>query len=253
MTHSLPAEHAQHDLDLIAGHAAGDLTDTQRIRAGALLQSCTSCAELRRDLIAIASATRTLPATSAPRDFQLSPAQAARLRRGGWIKSLLRPFAAPQSIARPMATAFTSLGLAGLLVTSILPSLIGGSAASAPMPIAQQPAASAAAAGGAPGELSGQGQPSATDSRAQFGPLGKPSPVPVSAGSGGGKSNDLASAEPDLFAGEQANRDRVSNGQDSEQLQARAAESNPIVSGSLVLLVAGLALFGLRFLGRRAA
>src|ERR1700741_241675 len=131
MTPSIPAEHAQHDLDLVAGHAAGDLTDTQRIRADALLQSCTSCADLRRDLVAIASATRTLPAAPAPRDFQLSPAQAARLRRGGWIKSLLRPFAAPRSIARPFAMAFTSLGLAGLLVTSILPSLLGGSAASA--------------------------------------------------------------------------------------------------------------------------
>src|SRR4029079_1687657 len=101
MTHSIPAEHAQHDLDLIAGHAAGDLPDVQRIRADALLESCTTCADIRRDLVAIASPTRTLPATRAPRDFQLSPAQAARLRRGGWRKSLLRPFAAPSSPPRP--------------------------------------------------------------------------------------------------------------------------------------------------------
>jgi len=258
MTHSIPAEHAQHDLDLIAGHAAGDLTDTQRIRADALLQSCTSCSDLRRDLVAIASATRSLSATPAPRDFQLSPAQAARLRRGGWLKSLLRPFAAPSSPARPFAMAFTSLGLAGLLVTSILPSLLGGSAASAPLPVAQGPAASAAAASAASapeaGGANGQGQPGATSgSDSQFGPLGKPSPVPVSAGSGGGKSNDLASTEPDLFAGEQAYRDRLAAEQRNEQLQSRAAEPNPVVIGSLVLLGVGLALFGLRFLARRAA
>ena len=249
MTHSIPAEHAQHDLDLIAGHAAGDLTDTQRIRADAILESCTSCADLRHDLVAIASATRTLPATAAPRDFRLTPAQAQRLRRGGWIKSLLRPFAAPRSAARPMAMAFTSLGLAGLFVTSILPSLFGGMAASAPM-AAGLPAASSAPAAPEAGGANVQGQPPATDSQAQFGPLGKPSPVPVSAGAGGGKSGQ-ASTEPDLFAGEQAQRDRVSNGRDSEQLQSRAFEQNPIVIGSLVLLVVGLALFGLRILARR--
>ncbi len=247
MTHSIPAEHAQHDLDLVAGHAAGDLTDTQRIRADALLQSCTSCADLRRDLVAIASATRTLPAAPAPRDFQLSPAQAARLRRGGWIKSLLRPFAAPRSIARPFAMAFTSLGLAGLLVTSILPSLIGGSAASAPMG-APLPAASSAAAPEAGGADS-QGQPSATGDQA-FGPLGRPSPVAVSGGVGGGKAND-SSAPPRDRAAEQAYLDRLNAERQVDQAGASTPQ-NPFVTGSVVLLLLGLGLFALRFLARRA-
>src|SRR6185437_10228463 len=134
MTHSIPSEHAQHDLELIAGHAAGDLSHPDQTRADALLGSCASCADLRRDLVAIAQATRTLPALPAPHDFQLSEAQAASLRRGGWIKSLLRRFAAPGSAVRPVAMAFTSLGLAGLLVTNILPALLGGlgSAGAAP-------------------------------------------------------------------------------------------------------------------------
>jgi hypothetical protein len=151
--------------------------------------------------------------------------------------------------------AFTSLGLAGILVTSILPSLIGGSAASAPGAIAQQPAASSAAgATDAAGGLYGYPLPAATTgSEAQFGPQSRPSAVPISAGSGGGKSNDQASSAPDLVAGEQANRERLTNGRDSEQLQSSAGGPSPIVIGSLVLLVVGLALFGLRFLARRAA
>src|SRR6476469_1721729 len=180
MHHSIPAEHAQHDLDLIAGHAAGDLTDTERSRADAQIQSCTSCADLRRDLVAIAVATRTLPAPAAPRDFRLTPAQASRLRSGGWIRSLLRPFAAPRSTVRPMAMAFTSLGLAGLFVANILPSLFGGMAASAPMPAAGQPAATAAdSLSAAPGALSGQRQPgSTTGNEVQFGPVGQATAPP---------------------------------------------------------------------------
>jgi len=261
MTHSIPAEHAQHDLDLIAGHAAGDLTNTQGIRADALLESCTTCADLRRDLVAIASATRALPPPASPRDFRLTPAQAARLRRGGWIKSLLRPFAAPRSAARPMAMTFTSLGLAGLVVTSILPSLLGGATASAPMGAAAPPAATAAAAGSdAPAELSGQGQPGASiSSGVQFGPLGQPTPVPVRAGSGGGKSNDQASTAPDVAGGPYAQQesgdgylDRLRSGRDTEQRDAIAPEPSPMVTGSVVLLLLGLALFAIRFLARRA-
>lgn len=251
MTHSIPAEHAQHDLDLIAGHAAGDLTDTQRIRADALLESCTTCADLRRDLVAIASATRNLPApATASRDFRLTPAQAARLRRGGWIKSLLRPFAAPGSAARPAAMAFTSLGLAGLLVTSILPGLLGGATSSAPMAAGLPAASSAAAAPEAGGLPSGPGQPSATDDQAQFGSLGRPSPVAVSGGVGGGKAN--ASTVPTDLAAEQP-ADRLTAGRDVDRSRATTPRQNPFVTGSVVLLLLGLALFGLRFLARRAA
>src|SRR4029079_1421598 len=99
-----------------------------------------------------------------------------------WCRSLFGRVAPPSSPARPFAMAFTSLGLAGLLVTSILPALIGGSAASAPLRVARGPAAGAAAAGAAPGSLSGQGQPAATSSSEQSGPFGQPSPVAVRGG-----------------------------------------------------------------------
>ena len=34
MHHSTPGAHDQHDLELIAGHAAGDLSDTERTLVG---------------------------------------------------------------------------------------------------------------------------------------------------------------------------------------------------------------------------
>src|SRR5512143_2621071 len=123
-------DHARHDRTLIAGHAAGDLVEADRSRAEALLASCAGCSDLHRDLLAIASATRSLPAPKAPaRDFRLTPAQAERLRRRSWLRAALRPFGTPRSVVRPMAAAFTSLGVAGLLVATALPALLGGGAA----------------------------------------------------------------------------------------------------------------------------
>ena len=55
MQHPNVSEHARHDVTLIAGHAAGDLADTGRSRAGALLAACEECSELRRDLVATPS------------------------------------------------------------------------------------------------------------------------------------------------------------------------------------------------------
>jgi hypothetical protein len=133
MHRSNPPDHALHDLDLVAASIDGDLADHQRAAADALVATCTSCAELRRDLVALAAATRALPrSATARRDFRLDAQQAARLRRGGLLRRLLRPLAAPGSAARPMAAAFTTLGLAGLLVANILPSLFGGAASGVP-------------------------------------------------------------------------------------------------------------------------
>jgi len=254
MHHSIPAEHAQHDINLIAGHAAGDLTDTEQSRADALLTSCSSCAELRRDLVAIASATRTNSASApAPRDFRLTPAQAASLRRGRWIKSLLRPFAAPGSTSRPLAMAFTSLGLAGLLVLNILPSLFGSGGAFAPQAAGPAPEASAAAAATAAPAFPVAAEPQSSDLRAEFGNLGQPTAVTDRSVSGGSKSG-LATTPPGYTANEsgasgsgQPSADRLS----TIEWERIVEETNPIFIGSLVLLALGLALFGLRFVARR--
>ena len=271
MHHPIPAEHAQHDLELIAGHAAGDLSANDQTRADAQLTSCTSCADLRRDLVAIAAATRTLPAPANPHDFRLTQSDAASLRRGGWIKSLLRPFASPDSTVRPLARAFTSLGVAGLLIANILPVLLGGfgSAGAAPAlapaagvgggllasTAAPAPAASAgSAASGAPGLYPVQVLPQASraigDSSNEYGSFGQPTSA-----AGGESKADEGTNEPIAVLGEPRNAgteqpytaDRL---REVERTLA-SEESNPVALGSSILLAVGLALFGLRFVARR--
>src|SRR5687768_4470558 len=82
--------HAAHDLMLIAALAARtpDLTDVQTAAAHDQLASCDSCATLLADLVALQIALPMTSTPARPRDFTLTPADAARLRRGGWRRIL---------------------------------------------------------------------------------------------------------------------------------------------------------------------
>lgn len=247
------ANHAQHDLELIAASIDSDLTGTERAAADALLAGCASCADLRRDLVAVASAARALPRTmTAARDFRLDAAQAARLRQGGVLRRLLRPFAAPRSAARPMAAAFTTLGLAGLLVANILPGLIG-SAASGGARMSDShgpaPAASAAAAGtNVPVAVPVAGQPGATTTgrdgnEYQVAQSSPPTDQNV-------KAESAASNPPrDLAGGGQGTTlDQAGTGASEPTVQP---QPNVLLLGSLLLLAIGLCLFGILFAARR--
>lgn len=243
MHHAAP-EHAAHDTTLIAAHAAGDPSSDPA--AAALLASCSSCAELHRDLIAISAATRTLPRTArAPRDYRLTPEEALRLRRGSWLRSLLRPFGARGAVSRQLAPALTSLGLAGILVALIVPGLLGG-AASAPArdraatgQVASAPAPEVAEA---PGAMGAAGAPTdGTEVKAQ--------------GAGGPSATDDSNVEMALGgATRNGADDAAGGGQTSTGTPARLAATSspsPLVIGSVALLLAGLALFALRFAARR--
>jgi hypothetical protein len=260
MQASNSADHVSHDPALIAGHAAGDLSDTDRVHADALISSCTECAGLRRDLVAITAATRSLPAPDMPaRDFRLHPEQADRLRRGSWLRAALRPFAARRSAVRPMAAAFTSLGLAGLLVATVIPSLFG-SAAGAPG-AAREDAYQAVQASSGAGATDGAAAPAAA-TQGRLGPLGaKPSndreivdtatggPILVTSG---GERSFVPTAAPEVAAeGDQASATDVRRLSGSGSSPIVAPMVNPLVAGSLGLLILGLLLFGLRFAGRR--
>lgn len=124
-------QHAQHDPLVVVSLAAGDLTGADRDLAASLIATCVDCATLHDDLLAIARATAALPPATRPRDFQLSPEQAARLRPAGW-RRFVAAFASPQlAMTRQLGIGLTTIGLAGLLV-SVLPTVrlgIGGSAA----------------------------------------------------------------------------------------------------------------------------
>ena len=134
-TQATQATHATHERGLIAARAAGDLIGPELADADALLERCRACRALHDDLLAIAAATRALPAParSTELDYRISADRASRLRRGAFWRRLLRPFGRQGSpTVRPLAAAFTTLGLAGLMLVA-LPSLQLGSGAAAPL------------------------------------------------------------------------------------------------------------------------
>jgi hypothetical protein len=131
-----PTSHARHDPLVVAALAAGDLAGTDRDDATTLIQTCADCATLHDDLIAIARATASVPPpiVARPRDFRLTPEQAARLRPSGWRRAV-GAFASPRlAFTRPLAIGLTTIGLAGLLLTNIPLGFGLGSASSAAAP-----------------------------------------------------------------------------------------------------------------------
>ena len=125
--------HDTHDLELIAGLAAGDLEGPEVARAEALLASCADCALLASDLQALGAAVRSVGSAFegsaldsaasdsgsvlAPRDFRLTVADAARLRRGGRYGSGL--MATSRSWMRGAGIALATFGLVGVLVSAL--------------------------------------------------------------------------------------------------------------------------------------
>ena len=160
--------HDAHDLELIAGLAAGDLMGSDAVRAGRLAASCAHCAEIAGDLRLIAAATRILPSAfdpgtaPAPRDFRLTAADAARLGRRSWFG--LGGTAASRSWMRRGGVSLATFGLVGLLVSAVPLGFLGSGGAAASLagdqgftaasaaPQAQGPEATAATgkASGAP-------------------------------------------------------------------------------------------------------
>jgi hypothetical protein len=145
--------HDRHDPMLVAALAADDLEGTDRDQAIALTRSCAECATLHDDLLALARATAAAPPpiTTRPRDFTLTPADAARLRPNGW-RRLVAAASSWRSVAsRPVGVGLATLGLVGLLVGNTQ-LMLGGSAASAPVmapTTGERGAAPAASAGSA--------------------------------------------------------------------------------------------------------
>lgn len=176
-------DHASHDLLLIAAGADRDADDATRAAADRQAAECAECSELSADLRSIASGLRDLPRSirvPVSRDFRITPDQADRLRRWSGLRRLLRPFGAGGAPSlRPLATALTTLGIAGLLFTVLLPGFLnfgsgGASPVLAPAAIgagateqpndnksllSSQPSAGLPAAGAtsAPAEVSGPG------------------------------------------------------------------------------------------------
>jgi hypothetical protein len=142
-------DHDRHDLVLVAALAAGDLAATDRDHALAQTRTCPACGELHDDLLAIAHATASVPPMATrPRDFRLTPADAARLRPAGWRAVLGRLTSAPRAVTRPLGAGLATIGLVGLLIGNA-PAIIPSGAAS-PASISGAGGATAEDAAGSP-------------------------------------------------------------------------------------------------------
>jgi len=125
------AAHRTHDSLLVAALAYRTVAGSDRARAEALVATCGLCAALLDDLVAIRTATVTLPTPPRFDDYQLTPDDAARLRPGGWRRLVAAIGSGRAAFTRPLAVGLTTLGLAGLLVATV-PSVLTGTTALGP-------------------------------------------------------------------------------------------------------------------------
>jgi hypothetical protein len=255
------SEHAQHDALLVAAFAAGDLRGQERDDAMALIADCPDCRTLHDDLVSIARATADLPAAVRPRDFQISPEQAARLRPSPW-RRLVAAFAAPGPVvSRQLGVALTTFGAIGLLLSS-LSALPLGMASSGAAPAASQPAmlesTSDTAGGGgsaapAAPEILGAGSPTAQPFTGNGGFAASP------AASADDRARVGASASPDTAvaqrpagaAGGPTNAPVDEGTPGGRDVAAPDSGPSPLFAGSVVLLSAGLILLVARRIARR--
>ena len=281
-THTRP----DHDETLIARHAAGDLDASEIADARAQIAGCQACATLDADVRSIIAASAGLPAPRRTRDFQLTTADAARLRRRGWRRILGR-FGDPRlALTRPLATGLVTLGIAGLVVASA-PSFFASSAAnSAPTSVsAQAPGAPAAGGAGSATDQFTSGSPGSPygpydsgrinpTTSAPAGPVSAPSaaastapaasqapasvlppdttaaPAPI-ASTGGGIGLGLPS--PGTTAAPEFNSNPgIGKSADTSGGNGPAGPS-PLVLASIVLIAVGAGLFVIRWAGRRLA
>jgi hypothetical protein len=244
---------AEHAL-AIAALQAGDLAGPELARAEDLRKSCPACAALYADLGTLRSAVRALPPSPRRRDYRLTEADAARLQPTGW-RRFVGWLAAPRSSVRPLATSLATLGLAGLLLTSIPGLTLFGSAAatSAPAYLVTMGPADAELATGAPAEPPQPGTvaaptrapaASAAPANAPEGPAAEPSPGGQVAGAGQEGSSATRSAAPD-----ESSRNAAGKGQLADQ---EPSGPSLVALASVVLLIAGLGLFAGRWAARRA-
>lgn len=264
--HGSTQPHDGHDHYLVAAYAAGDLEPKLRVEAETLTQACGECAVLLADLRSIAAATAALPPVRRTRDFRITAEDAVRLRPAGWRRLLETLVGARSAFSRPLAVGLTTIGLIGVLATTIpgamsglgssasapeygaLPASAagGGAAATAEPALASSPQASVAAASGANDgtkvDPMASLAPSAGAASAAPVVQGPASPSPGERGGEPGTKNpqDKGFGTTDQ-TGAQSNQ-APGGGAAFADLNAPGGGPSPILVGSLVCLVVGLGL-----------
>jgi hypothetical protein len=272
------SRHAAHDVLLIAALADRDpdaLRSFDREHAERWVATCADCAALHADLVALAAAAPSAAVPSRPRDFRLTPEQAAHLRPNAWRRFIGAIGSSRDAFTRPLAIGLTTMGIAGLLVATV-PMLSAGGASSAQpgyVPIGSKVDQTSGAAGAAP--LTDGSRESATDSGNTIAaaapsaaasiaaaPVAAASAAPAAAASAapdnlgapgpgtvGGVSPDQAVGNPEsaTAAGSPATTG------DSALLSVSSpfAETSPLLLLASAMLLGGLGLFALRWTARR--
>ena len=272
MTDLSPAsDHASHDTILVSSLADHSLPTTERAAAEALVATCSQCADLQADLLALRAATRAMPTPERPNDYTLTESDAARLRSGGWRRFVAILGTSRDALSRPLAIGLTTLGLAGLLVTAA-PALMIGGASSAAAPTVAAPAGDAAAATDDEStKLGAMGVPAAS---AAAGAAGSNAPAPGGiSGSAVDQTAAPAPVPPQAAIADGATQppgtEAYTNGTERAQAGTTGGKSqepeatndllaaqeiggvSPLPVLSVAFLVAGLALFALRWTARR--
>jgi hypothetical protein len=282
MPHIPDTLHDTHDLELVAAYAAGDASGEALARATTLVAGCAQCAALHHDLRAIAAAMPELPAPVRPRDFRLSPEQAASLRPAG-LRGFLSTLAGPRfSFATPLGSGLAALGIVGVLVASGglgAGGATSGQPAAAPdaavtQPQAEAPAETTAAANGAANAAPSEAP--ASVGIEQYDPTADASAAPSAAPSAGaGDGEVVAGAQPDATtdpiaavpAGSPVPAATAGPGVDDNRTTAMVVETPgpddtsakdlavdtqaPVLVPAMALLLAGLVLVAVRWWARR--
>jgi hypothetical protein len=265
--HTPDAEASAH-AERIVALDAGDLAGRELQAAETLVRSCAGCAALAGDLAAIRDSMSALPVPIRRRDYRLTAEDAARLRPSAW-RRVIEWLAAPGSSVRPLATGLATLGIVGLLLTSVPGGLsgFGGGAAPIMAPAPEAQGDSAAPAGAGTMELGGTSAPPAASGSpdATAAPAGDPAlaataapaalpagtpPADEAAVAGEAASGDPTADRNALTAPADGSADEV--GDNAKMADADATSPVPLAAlVSLTLLVAGLALLTGRAIARR--
>ena len=263
------AAHPAHDTLLVASLVDHSLAAPERAAAQALVASCASCAELHADLLSLRAAARAMPTPARPRDYTLNARDASRVGLGGWRRFVAAFGSSREMLTRPIAAGLTTLGLAGLLFAAA-PSFLPGSA-SATLPTRNDLAV------GAPDPTSAT---TATQDRSGLSGLGAGTASRASADTAGGEPQPTAAAAsqqptthaPDVFGADAGGPSSAPPGAEavtgSTKAQTGASQAPPALTASdsglpaaagpsmlvvlsAAFLIAGLALFVLRWIARR--
>lgn len=137
-----PWSHLRHDTFAIAAAIGGE-------RLPANVASCPQCGGLHRDLLAIQTALRHAWTPRRHREMQITTTDAARLRGSPWRRFIDVIGSSRDVVTRPLAVGLTSLGIAGVVMTT---STIGFADVASGTPPPEMAMDVTGAPGGTPGD-----------------------------------------------------------------------------------------------------